>query len=59
MLEELNDEFVRRLDKKSYGGERFVRVIERSLGQRVHELRRNDEGRRERGRDRRIDNGRR
>jgi hypothetical protein len=27
VLEELNDEFVRRMDKKSYGGERFVRVI--------------------------------
>ncbi len=31
MLEELNDEFVRRLDKKSYGGERFVRVIGNKL----------------------------
>ena len=44
-LEELNDDFVRKLDKKSYGGDRFVRIIgnfccylERSLGIRLQSL---------------------
>ena len=27
MLEDLDDEFARRLDKRSYSGDRFIRVI--------------------------------
>lgn len=34
-LEEIDQDFVSRTDKRSFGGERFVRVIERSLGRRI------------------------
>lgn len=37
-MEELDDDFARRLDKRSYSGERFIRVIERSLGRRKNYL---------------------
>jgi hemerythrin-like domain-containing protein len=45
LLEELNDEFIKRTDRKAYGGERFVRIIckqpvilERTLNQRANQL---------------------
>jgi len=34
-LEEIGRDFVSRTDKRSFGGERFVRVVERSLGRKI------------------------
>jgi hypothetical protein len=45
LLEELDEDLIRRADRKAYGGERFVRIIckilpiiERSLSQRAQQL---------------------
>lgn len=34
-LEEIGQDFASRTDKRSFGGERFVRIVERSLGRRI------------------------